>query len=395
MKSTHPHSYPQLKRKIETDVVVVGGGIAGLTTAYLLKQSGHKVVVLEKNVIAGGTTAGTTGKVTSQHGLIYKTLIKKFGLAKTKLYADIYQQAMADIKDLIAEGRIACDWRHADNYVYTTEKRRIDEFKEEAAIARKLGLPAEFTTEVDLPFKVRAAVKFNSQAYFNAAAYTQALADRVSNDSSHVFEYSGLTKIKQGSKPVVTTHEGSVHARCVIIATKIPPGPLLARLTYAAIEYPETSYIIAGKLKRSFSGMYISPDKKHYSLLPTTHKGQAYLLVGGENHIPGLGNPDKRLDKLVEYAKRWFDLSDITHEWKAMDYMAYDHLPVVGRLYPWSDNILTMTGFKKWGLSTSMVAATLIADKIDRKTNKAWQLFSPHRISAPLSIPSYFMKKVL
>jgi glycine/D-amino acid oxidase-like deaminating enzyme len=167
-----------------------------------------------------------------------------------------------------------------------------------------------------------------------------------------------------------------------VIATKVPPFPLIARFTYGLIEYPQTSYVVAGKAK-NLKGMYISVDKEHYSLMSSGDT----LLIGGEGHIPGLGIPSKKYKKLTAYGKKHFGLESQDYQWKAMDYIAYDKLPVIGRLYPWSRNTYVLTGFKKWGLSTSMLAAEADKDLIDGKKSPVTKLFYPQRISAPLSIP--------
>jgi glycine/D-amino acid oxidase-like deaminating enzyme len=146
--------YAPLNDDIEVDVVVVGAGIAGLTIAHVLKQTGRRVAVLERRTIAGGTTSGTTGKVTAQHGLAYGELVKQFGQESMQLYADVYMQAMQDIESLIETESIDCKWSQQDNYVYTTDADRIQQFKDEAEAAAKLGLPASFETDLQLPFEV-------------------------------------------------------------------------------------------------------------------------------------------------------------------------------------------------------------------------------------------------
>jgi len=379
-------TYPSLQDDITVDVAIVGGGIAGVTTAYVLSQAGLKVAVVEKNTIASGTTGGTTGKVTSQHGLIYSELLERFGRAKTQLYADAYQSALTAMAAVIKTEKINCSWQREDNFVYTTDPKRIASFQQEAKDAASLGLPASFETKLPLPFKVKGAVKFTDQARFDAVAYTRELATRVIQKGGHIFEHSNVKHIRDGNPCKVVTDHGSVTAQHIVLATKVPPGPQAARLTYAIVEYPETSYIVAGKPKTMFPGMYITPDKDHYSLLPLPEKN--ILLVGGENHIPGLGIPEKHQQKLADYAQHWFGIDTTQYRWKAMDYIAYDKLLLVGKLYPFSKNTYMIGGFKKWGLSSSWVAATVIRDLVQGETFPLTQLFYPHRVSAPKAIPS-------
>lgn len=265
----------------------------------------------------------------------------------------------------------------------------METFKQEAADAAALGLPATFETSLDLPFAITGAVKFSNQAYLDAYEFTTQLAARVAKKGGHVFENSKAVRIDEGEPYRVETHQGSVTSKYIVVTTLIPPLPLLARFTYAAYEYPETSYIIATRQAVVMRGMYISPDSDHYSLLPIERQGERFLLVGGESHVPGVGNAKKRQHKLIEYTNKWFAPVDTTvRAWGAMDYMAYDGLPLIGKLYPHSERLFTISGLKKWGLAGSMVGAKGIASLINNEPSDVAQFFTPHRKSAPLAIPA-------
>lgn len=386
--------YPELSETIDVDVTIIGGGIAGIVTAYELKKAGYTVAVLEQKTIAGGTTGGTTGKVTSQHGLVYSQLIKKFGRSNAKVYGATYEQALRDIEQVITREAIECGFSVQDNYVYTTKEKQRKAFEQEAKDAASLGLPATFETALDLPFATVGAVKFSNQARLNAYAFTKGIAGRIVDDKNFIFEHSKAIRIREGKPCRVETDKGAVVSKFIVVTTLIPPLPLVARVAYAAYEYPETSYIVSATVQDAIKGMYISPDSDHYSLLSLEHNGENVLLVGGESHIPGLGNAKKRQEKLASYARKWFSAGEITHAWGAMDYMAYDGLPLIGRLYPWSDNMFTISGLKKWGLAGAMVGAHAVVSLLKNEPTDAAKLFMPHRISAPLSIPQTALKKV-
>lgn len=381
-------SYQTLKDDIEVDVVIVGAGIAGITIGYKLKQAGYRVAVLEKNLVASGTTGGTTGKVSLQHGLIYSQLIKQFGQKSAQIYVDSYSQAFSDIEATIKLEDVACDWSYEDHFLYTNSQAQLAVFQQEASDAAKLGLLASYIDRpLLLPFPTKGGIKFEKQAKFNASLYTQALAKNIHGSGSFVFEASEVKKIKKGETTIVKTNMGSVAAKSVVIATKVPPSPLLARATYVSIVYPENSYIVAGESANQLTGMYNTPDQEHYSLLPVQQGKKTYVLIGGENHLPGLGIANRHYKKLAEYARAWFNVSKIEYKWRAMDYIAYDKLPVIGELYPGSKNIYAVSGFKKWGLATSMVAAQVVLGLLAGENTPASRLFYPHRFSAPLSIP--------
>jgi glycine/D-amino acid oxidase-like deaminating enzyme len=378
-------TYPELTEDTETDVAVVGGGITGLTTAYLLKKSGLKVVVLEKHNLASGTTGGTTGKVTSQHGLKYADLAKRFGEDAARVYGQTNQAALDDIEQIIQKEKISCDWSRADNYVYTTKPEKLSEFKAEAEMAAKLGLPASFETKLDLPFEVAGAVKFANQAKFQAKDFVAGLAKAVNGQGSQVYENSEVIGFSE-DPAWVETKRAKVAARHIVVATKVPAAPLVARLSYCFSEFPTTSYIVATKTKSSLKGMYISPDKDNYSILPLS----GFLLIGGENHLPIFIDHKAHYQKLADYGARHFGLQKIDYMWRALDYLAYDGIPLIGKVYPWSRRMYTATAFQKWGLTTSMVAARILHDLILDKPNPWAHTFRTNRAKTLLSIPRAF-----
>jgi glycine/D-amino acid oxidase-like deaminating enzyme len=376
-------TYPELENDIETDVAIIGGGVTGLNTAYLLTKAGLKVVVLEKNSLASGTTGGTTGKVTSQHSVKYADLQQRFGERIARLYGEANEAAINQTEQIIMTEKIACDWSRADNYIYTTKQERLASFKEETDVASKLGLPASFETTLDLPFEVAGAVKFANQAKFQAKDYVLGLAKVIQGQGSQVYENSEAVGFDDGEPATVITRKAKVTAKHVIVATKVPAAPLAARLTYCFYEFPTTSYIVASKTKTNLKGMYLSPDKDNYSVLPLGD----YLLIGGEDHLPTMINHRKHYKKLAAYGEQNFGLQKIDYMWRAMDYLPYDGIPLIGKVYPWSKHLYTATAFQKWGLSTSMVAANILHDLILGRATPVAEIYRTHRLKTVLSMP--------
>jgi glycine/D-amino acid oxidase-like deaminating enzyme len=386
-------NYPKLKDDIEVDVAVVGGGKTGVETAYNLSEAGLKVAVLEQYNLGAGTTGHTTGKVTSQHNLIYAKLVDHLGKKAAKLYAEANESAIKVIDEILNKEKIDTGWQRADNFVFTTQTDQVREFEREAKAAANLGLPASFVKRSDLPFPIAAAVKFANQAHFSAQKYIDGLAKKIVKKGGMIFENGAVKHFQDGDRPVIKTDHGSVTAKDVIVATNVPTKPLLARFSYCAYEYPQMSYIVAGKPKIKLKGMYISPDDEHYSLLPV---GET-LLVGGENHIPApltALTAKKRYQKLAEYGAKNFGIEKIDYRWKARDYIGYDGVPIVGKMYHWSKHLYVATGFKKWGLTNSTVAAMILRDTILGDVNPWAEIYDPHRPSLIKSIP-YAVKEHL
>jgi glycine/D-amino acid oxidase-like deaminating enzyme len=380
--------YPKLNKDIEVDTVIIGGGITGISSAYLLKQAGQKVAVLEKGTIGRGTTGHTTGKVTAQHNLVYADLKDRLGEEKARIYGQANQTAVEEIAKVIKTEKIDCGWERADNYVFTVDPDSVEKFKQEAKVAAAIGLPASFVKTSPLPFKITGAVKFSGQGHLSAQKYIDGLAKKINGNGSMIFERTQATRFEDGAPCVVSTTDSQVTAKDIIVATNVPTFPLLARGAYCALEYPHTSYIIAIRPKTKINGgMYISPDDDHYSLLPIGKGKEQLLLVGGQNHIPGLGRAKPRQQKLLDYADEHFGIEKVEYRWHARDYTAYDNVPLIGKLYPWSSHLYVATAFKKWGLSHSMVAAMILRDTVLDQPNPWAETYDSTRIKPVLSIP--------
>ena len=393
--STHLESYPELEGESTVDVAIVGAGIAGLTAAYLLKKSGLSVAVVEKDYIGSGVSGYTTGKITSQHNLIYTKLTQRVGLEHAHNYGEANQVALAQIAQIIEDEKIDCDFQREDNYVYTTDPAKVGEFEEEALAARASGLPASFETKSDLPFPIAAAVRVSDQATFHIRKYLAGLARVVDGEGSHVYEHSKVVSINSGKPPRISTQRGKVYAQDIIVATNVPTFPLAARGTYSLSEYPQQSYIVAGSTTQDINGMYISPDEQHYSILPVRRAHDTLLLIGGKGHVPGTRfDVNSRYQRLAEYAEKHFGVTDISYRWSHRDYLGYDDMPLIGRLYPWSKHIYTATGFMKWGLTNGTVAAIILTDTITGRENPWAKTFDSQRFRPILSIPKVIREKV-
>ena len=387
--------YPNLKSDITVDVIVVGAGITGLTTAYLLKRAGLTVAVIEKDTVGGGTTGRTTGKVTSQHNLIYAELQERLGKDTARIYGEANEAAIKQIEQIITAEQIDCDWVREDNYVFTADPKEVDKLKDEATIAASLGLPASFVTEAPLPFAIEGAVKFTNQAKFSSQKYLIGLVKAIDGGGSYVFENSEAVSIKDGEAPKVSTKNGSVTGKYVVVATSVPTAPLVARGSYALLEYPKESYIVAGKLDHDIAGMYISPDKDHYSILPVEMNGERRLLIGGEGHM--LGKPvikKNHYEKLAKYAEEKFGITEITHAWSDRDYLSYDSMPLIGFLYASSKNMFVGTAFMKWGMTNGTVAGMILTDLITGKPNPWAATFDSTRKKPIESIPHAMIKNI-
>lgn len=390
--ATIPESnYPALQGDLRVDIAIIGGGIVGLTTAYLLKEAGFSsIAVIEAGHILRGVTGHTTAKVTSQHHLIYDRLISKFGKRQAQQYADSNQAAIEKIASIVASKKIDCDFVRKPAYVYAESEDSTDRIQNEVQAAKNLRLPAYFEENLPLPFKTYGAVRFNDQAQFHPAKYLNALAEEIHGDGCHIFEKTRALKI-EGDEPItITTDKGSITAHRVIQATHYPihdkPGLFFQRL------HQSRSYVLGVRIRDSFpEGMFINAEKPARSLRSQRTDNGELILVGGEGHRTGEEeNEISRYQNLEKWVRANYSVDSIDYRWSTQDTISIDHIPYIGRQTSGNDNIFLATGFKKWGMTTGTVAAMIITDMIAGKLNPWEEIYDPSRFK-PLESAKTFV----
>lgn len=351
--------FPTLDGDKKTDVLVIGGGIAGILCAYKLKQRGVNCILLEADKICRGVTPNTTAKITSQHGFIFDKLIKSFGEEKTRMFLDANEKAIGEYRRL-AE-KIPCDFENKDNLVYSTNNLRKVE-KEISALA-KLDFPAEFVGEIPVPVDIVGAVKFRNQAQFNPLKLLSELSkDLEIYENSKVIEVRGNTAI---------TFHGDVVADKIIVATHFPfmnkRGAFFIKL------YQERSYLIALENGQKVNGMYLDEATGGYSF----RNYKNYLIVGGGDHRTG--KQGGAYTQIRNFAKIHYPDCPEKYHWATQDCMSLDSVPYIGQYSPKTPNLFVATGFNKWGMTSAMVSANILADLVTGKDNEYKEVFLPSR----------------
>ena len=353
-----------LRGNLETEVAVIGAGMAGVLIASALQESGKRVIVLEADRIAGGQTRNTTAKVTSQHGMIYRKLTETRGAEMARQYAMANEAALSEIRRVIAKRRIDCDLETQDAYVYGDE---ADKLRAEAECAASLGLPASFTEKTKLPFFAACAVRFEDQAQFHPLKFLKAMAEPLT-----IFEH---TRVQDVEEHQLITEHGTVTADKIVFACHYPfvnfPGLYFARM------HQERSYVLALENARAMDGMWIFADgaENPYFFRTWNH----LLLLGGGGHRCGENREGGRYDELRKKAREWFPRSREMAHWSAQDCMTADGVPYIGQYAASRPDWYVATGFGKWGMTTSMVSAMLLRDSICGRENPNAAVFDPGR----------------
>lgn len=373
--------FASLGGSIKTDIVIVGGGIVGITAAYLLRNSGRSVTVLEGGRLLHGTTGYTTAKLSVQHGLIYDELIGTFSEEDARQYYEANRQAMDWAKSVTGELGIDCGFETRPAYLYAESSTGEQKIEKEFEAYEKLGIPgASLTKQTDLPFPIRTALKLEDQYQFHPVYFLAALVKEAQQAGVKFYENSRAKTVHMPSQ-VELVNGYTVDAQQVLVTSHFPfndfEGLYFSRMRV------ERSYAMT--LRGNFNedmGMYInveSPTRSIRTVLDAS--GERLLQIGGEGHVSGRHEESTRNNyaKLRDFASSYFGTSEVTHNWSSQDLLPLDHLPYIGQMVTGMPHVFVATGFSKWGMSNGIAAAHVLSDLVLGKANPYEDLFSPTR----------------
>ncbi|MBO5726746.1 MAG: FAD-dependent oxidoreductase [Clostridia bacterium] len=351
--------FPSLKSDIKTDVLVIGGGMAGILTAFTLKQNGVDCVLVEKGKIATGTTCGTTAKITYQHGLIFRKILKQYGKEGAEKFLFSGQLALQKYREL--SNTIDCDFEQKTNYVYSVSDEKI--LQDEMAALDVINHKARLQKNLEIPVNSVGAVAIDNQAQFNPLKFISGIAKNL-----HIYEN---THIKDIIGTCAYTSKYKIYAKKIIVTTHFPF--LDKHGSYFLKLYQHRSYMVALEKAQMLDGMYVDEAKRGFSF---RNYGDTLLLGGGDHRT---GKKGGGLNEVRNFYKAHYPYAkEITH-WAAQDCMSLDELPYIGHYSKNTPDMLVATGFNKWGMTSSMTAATVLSDLILGHKNDYADIFSPTR----------------
>jgi Rieske Fe-S protein len=281
----------------------------------------------------------------------------------------------------VAEDRIECGFERRPNYVYTEAPDKVGDLREEAESAARVGLPASFETDIDLPFPVRGAVRFENQAQFHPRTFLLSLLSGIPGDGSHVFGDTPAVGLDEDEPCRITSPHGTVTANAAVIATHLP---VFDRGLFFAKAHPYNSYAVAGPLNGtgSIEGMYISSGGSTRSIrtIPTA-EGRLLLVGGAGHHVGSESDTSGHYRELMDFGQKWWGVGEFPYRWSTHDYVSVDKVPFIGRFRRTSNHVYTATGFGKWGMAAGVAAALLIRDQIVGRPNPWTEFFDAQRIN--------------
>lgn len=352
-------AFEPLRGGAKTHALIIGGGMAGLLCAYFLQRAGVDYLLVEAESICSGITKNTTAKITSQHGLVYDKLVKGMGLARARLYLTANQRAVAQYKEL-CQG-LDCGFAERDAYVYSLRGRK--RIENELKALHRLGFQADYARDLPLPFPTDGAVRFQNQAQFDPLAFAGAIARGL-----NIHERTKVLELGEGW---AKTSGGVIRAEKILVATHFPI--LNKHGSYYMKLYQHRSYVLALEGGPQLPGMYVDEAKKGMSF----RNHGALLLVGGGDHRTGKRGGGWA--ELRAFAKRHYPGATERYHWATQDCMSLDGAPYIGPYSKKAKGLYVATGFNKWGMTSSMVAAMLLSDMAQGKENPFAPAFDPSR----------------
>ncbi len=352
-------SFEAMAGNKSTDVLIIGGGIAGILCAYKLKNAGINCILAEAAEICGGITKNTTAKITLQHGAIFEKLIKRFGTGNARLYAEAQIRAGKEYEALCKN--IDCDYEKKDSYVYSTDNRK--RMKKEAEALNSLGIQADYLSALELPLEIAGAVRIKNQAQFHPLKFLYAISKDLP-----IFENTKIMGLKPNK---AVTRGGVITYKKLVVATHFPI--LNKHGGYFLKLYQHRSYVLALKNAQAVNGMYVDEADTGLSF----RSCGSLLLLGGGAHRTG--KKGGGWQELEAFAKKHFPNSQIAGRWATQDCMSLDGIPYIGQYSKSTPDVYVATGFNKWGMTNAMAAANILCDLIQGKPNKYARVFSPSR----------------
>ncbi|MBO5462061.1 MAG: FAD-dependent oxidoreductase [Clostridia bacterium] len=358
-KTAELPQFAKLEKDIKTDVLIIGGGIAGLLTAHFLTEKGAECIIVEKDRICNKTTANTTAKITLQHGLCYDKIFKSYGYDVTKAYYEANLSALKEYEKLSA--KIHCDYGKKDNYVYSLNDRKV--LESELKTLEKIGCDADFIEHLPLPLSTVGAVRVKNQAQFHPLKFISKIAENL-----EVYENTFVRKISENE---AVTDNCKITFEKAVIATHFPfinnHGGYFIKL------YQHRSYVIALENVPDVKGMYVDESDKGLSF----RNHENLLILGGGSHRTG--KKGGNWAELREFRRINYPQAKEVAFWATQDCMSLDSIPYIGEYFNNAQNLYVASGFNKWGMTGSMVSAMILSDIITDKENPYAFAFNPQR----------------
>ncbi len=371
-----PRRFLPLDKDRAFDVVVVGAGITGLTTAYFLKQKGLSVGVLELGEIAAGTSGATTAHASAQYDHGYSSLVAAHGKDSASLVQSSLTSAINTIEQVAKDLELDCGFQRVPGYFYTETKVGAETVSREFQAAIEAGMQVELVEKVPLPFKTWRGFRVKNQARFHPVKYLNGLADAIQGDGCHIFTGTRVTNIKDGDPCKVETGTGfTVTGQNVVLATHTPLGFTLLQASLI----PKQSFVLTAKVNDlPDDGLFWDTEDPYNYTRIVGPPGQGLVMIGGRDFKTAHGDESRSFAELEHYVRQHYAVKEIVHQWSAQFFEPTGHMPSIGKR-PGSGHVYLATGFSGNGITLGTVSGHILAEQIVGHLTEWDEVYRPER----------------
>jgi len=392
MATANTPSQSPLKESIRTDICIIGAGIAGLTTAFLLGREGRSVVVLDDGAIGGGMTGRTTAHLSNAYDDRYLEIERLHGAEGARLTAESHTAAIDKIAEIVSREKIDCEFQWVDGFLFGAKPDDVELLDDELAAAHRAGLTAvEKVARAPIDsFNTGVALRFPRQAQFHPLEYLDGLTRAITRDGGRIFGQTHATKIEGGTEArIETSHGPVVTGEVVVVATNTPINDLVAIHTKQA---PYVTYVIGVRVPKSSvtRALYWDTGNPYHYVRLQSENNYDVLIVGGEDHKTGQADDgNERFARLEGWTRERFpQMSEVEYRWSGQVMEPVDGLAFIGRNPLDAGNVYIATGDSGQGMTHGTIAGMLLTDLIQGGKNEWEDLYSPSRIRLK-ALPDY------
>ncbi len=390
---THPPALEPVSRSMETDILVIGGGITGVTTAYLLQQAGREVMLIEGKTLGAGVTSSTSGHLTPAFDSHYYQLIQDFDLNTARQIYQAMTAAIDTIEHITQQELLDCNFKRIPGYLYAEIENQLEELEKEFTASLDVGMNAQWADQLPLPFRTQKGIIYHHHAQFHVLRYLYGLAQKLVEKGARLYVQTRAVQVSEEEDKVRVSLENghTLTARQVVMATHAPLGlnPIQTEVA------PYRSYVMAAKVKKlPEEGLYWDLYDPYHYTRRAQYKGQDVLIVGGCDHKTGQKTDTKQsYAALQQYINSRFGLEEVLFSWSGQVFEPVDGLPFIGKS-PFQKNTYIATGYSGDGLTWGTAAAHILTDLITAHDNPLVDIVSPNRMNVMASAKDFVKENI-
>ena len=371
-------NFKKLDKDIDVDVLIIGGGLAGISTAYYLRNSNLKIALVEQGFVGCGVTSKTTGKINYLQETIYSDLETMYSFDIAKKYYDSQKFAINELLNIIKAENIECNLEKVESFVYANKTMEIENIKFEKDILERFGCLVKEYDGIDIDLNSKYAISVSDTYVFHPLKFLYALKNIILENNVDIYEQTRIIGMKKNSNGYICrTSKNTIKAKKVILTCHYPffLKPYLMPLKV----YTEKSYVVVGKVKKCDNKSFITSSNPCISIRYFNDDNKYMFYLSNSHNLCNKLNEEDNFDEVLEYAQKVG--LDVEYVWSNDDVISIDRIPYIGKIEKDNDNLLIGTGFSTWGMTNSVLSGYVLSNMIMNNHTRYDDIFNPLRVN--------------